>query len=82
MTEHSNLDLAAITELHNRLANQIISQIVEEPLAAGGTLSDVMFLCESVLVGVVLGCFEHGADSKMLEVLFDRARKRIAELRH
>lgn len=82
MTEQSKVDLAAITELHNRLANQIILQIVEEPLAAGGTLSDVMFLCESVLVGVVLGSFEHGADSKMLEILFDRARERIAKMRH
>lgn len=82
MTEHSNLDLVTITELHNRLANQIVSQIVEEPLAVGGTMSDVMFLCESVLVGVVLGCFEHGADSQMLEILFDRARERIVKMRH
>ena len=52
MARNSRLDDEAATELHNRLANQIVAQIVNEPIAAGGTISDVIMLCESVLVGV------------------------------
>ena len=57
MDQKSELDNVAATEVHNRLAKQIVSQIVNEPIAAGGNISNVMVLCESVLVGVVLGCF-------------------------
>jgi hypothetical protein len=64
MARNSRLDDEAATELHNRLANQIVAQIANEPIA-GGTISDVMMLCESVLVGVVLGCFELGSDAKV-----------------
>jgi hypothetical protein len=57
----SKLDDVAAAELHNRMAKQIGSQIVNEPIAAGGTMSDVMMLCESVLVGIVLECFQLGS---------------------
>jgi hypothetical protein len=50
MAEKPRLDDIAATELHNRLAKQIVSQIVNEPITAGGTISDVMMLCESVLL--------------------------------
>jgi hypothetical protein len=45
-------------ELHNRLAKQIVSQIVNEPIAAGEGMTDVMKLCESVVVRVMIGCFQ------------------------
>ena len=32
-------------------------------------MSDVMMLCESVLVGVVLGCFQLGSDVKVLDLI-------------
>jgi hypothetical protein len=35
MARNSRLDDEAATELHNRLANQIVAQIVNEPIAAG-----------------------------------------------
>ena len=62
MDQKSKLDDVAATEVHNRLAKQIVSQIVNEPIAAGGNISDVMVLCESVLVSVVLRCFQLGRD--------------------
>jgi hypothetical protein len=63
MAKKSRLDDVAAAELHNRLARQIVSQIVNEPIAAGGTMSDVVALCESVLVGVVIGCFQLGSST-------------------
>jgi hypothetical protein len=80
MARNSRLDDEAATELHNRLANQIVAQIVNEPIAAGGTISDVTF-CESVLVGVVLGCFELGSDAKVLDLVVGRVKERLAKAR-
>jgi TetR/AcrR family transcriptional repressor of nem operon len=74
MTRNSGLDDEAATELHNRLANQIVAQIVNEPIAAGGTISDV-------LVGVVLGCFELGSDAKVLDLVVGRVKERLAKAR-
>jgi hypothetical protein len=81
MARKSRLDDVAATELHNRLANQIVSQIVKEPIAAGGTMSDVLMLCESVLVVVVLKCFEPGSDVKALDLVVSRAKERLAKVR-
>jgi energy-coupling factor transporter ATP-binding protein EcfA2 len=67
--------------LHNRLAKQIVEQIVKEPIAADGNMSDVMLLCESVLVGVALGCFQLGSDIKVLEAIVGRVKERLAKVR-
>jgi hypothetical protein len=66
--------------LHNRLAKQIVEQIVKE-IAADGNMSDVMLLCESVLVGVALGCFQLGSDIKVLEAIVGRVKERLAKVR-
>jgi len=68
-------------DTHNRLAKQIVAQIVNEPIAAGGTLSDVMLLCESVLVGVMIGCFRLGSDVKALDSIVARVKERLAKVR-
>lgn len=68
-------------ELHNRLAGQIVSQVVGTPIAAGGRVSDVMVLTESVLVGVALACIKLGGDEKVLDLLFEQAKQRLAEAR-
>jgi hypothetical protein len=81
MAEKLTLDDKAAAELHNRLAKQIVSQIVNEPIAAGGTMSDVMTLCESVLVGVVLGCFRFGSDVKVLDAIVGRVKERLVKVR-
>ena len=74
-------DDGAAAELHNRLAKRIVSMIVHEQIAAGGTVSDIMFLCESVLVGVVLGCFQLGSDERALDAIVSRVKERLAKVR-
>jgi hypothetical protein len=69
------------TTVRSRIANQIVSQIVNEPIAAGGSISDVMALCESVLVGVILGCFQLGSDIKALDLIVSRVKERLSKIR-
>jgi len=51
MTEAPSLSAEAATELHNRVARQVVAQIINETKAAGGSYSDLLVICESVLVG-------------------------------
>jgi hypothetical protein len=74
-------DDEAAVELHNRLAKRIVSMIVHEPIASGGTISDIMFLCENVLVGVVLGCFQLGSDERALDAIVSQVKERLAKAR-
>lgn len=68
-------------DVHNKLAGAIVAQIVRGPLDAGGEVTDVMVLTESVLVGVALACIRLGGDERVLDLMFDAAKKRLAELR-
>lgn len=68
-------------ELHNRLAGPIVASIVRPPLDAGGEPEDVLILLESVIVGVSLAVIKLGGDDKVLDVVLERARDRLAELR-
>ncbi len=68
-------------ELHNRLAGQIVASIVRPPIEAGGAYTDVMILAESVLVGVALACIKLGGDNVVLDVMFERAKERLSEIR-
>ena len=70
MTGQSHLDAKAAAELHNRVANQVVSQILNETRAAGGSHSDLLVICESVLVGVIVECFKLGHDSKVIDLIF------------
>ena len=70
----------AATELHNRVARQVVAQIINETKAPGGSYSDLLVICESVLVGVV-ECFKLGHDSKVIDLVFTTARERIAKVR-
>jgi hypothetical protein len=81
MSENPEFDYEGATELHNRLAEQIVAQIVAEPIAAGGNLADVMILCESVLFGVIMGCFSLGSDVKALDIIVGRVKERLATVR-
>lgn len=74
-------DDEAAARLHNHQAKQIVSMIVHEQLAAGGTVSDIMLLCESVLVGVVLACFQLGSDERALDAIVSRVKERLARAR-
>jgi hypothetical protein len=81
MTEKPLLDAEAATELHNRVAKQIVAKILNETRAAGGSYSDLLLICESVLVGVVVECFRLGHDAKVLDLLFTAAKARLAKVR-
>jgi hypothetical protein len=74
-------DPEATAERHNRVAEQIVTKIVDETLAAGGDLTDIMVLCESVLVGVVVGCFRLGSDVKALDLIVGQVKERLAKVR-
>jgi hypothetical protein len=62
MTGKSHLNAEAAAELVNLVANQVVSRILNETRAAGGSHSDLLVICESVLVGVVVECFSLGAE--------------------
>jgi len=68
-------------KLHNELAGQVVMSIVKPIMTSGGTTTDVMILTESVLVGVSLACIKLGGDERVLDLIFERARERLAELR-
>lgn len=69
------------TELHNRLAGEIVARIVRPVIGEGGDFTDVMVLTESVLVGVALACIKLGGDETVLDVMLDAAKQRLAEIR-
>lgn len=73
--------MADQTELHNRLAGEIVARIVRPVIGEGGGVTDVMVLTESVIVGVALACIKLGGDEKVLDVMVDAAKKRLAEIR-
>jgi hypothetical protein len=81
MTESSPLDVEAAAQLHNRVAKQIVAQILSETRTAGGSYSDLLVICESVLVGVVTKCFRLGHDAKVLDLLVATAKARLAKIR-
>ena len=70
--------MSAPTELHNRLAPEIVSRIIRETLAAGGDSVDVMVLTESVVLGALLACVKIGGDERALDVMFDGLRDRLS----
>jgi len=81
MTETPSLSAEAATELHNRVARQVVTQIINETKAAGGSYSDLLVICESVLVGVIVECFRLGHDSKVIDLVFTAAKARLARVR-
>jgi hypothetical protein len=81
MTENASLSAEAATELHNRVARQVVAQIINETKAAGGSYSDLLVICESVLVGVIVECFRLGDDSKVIDLVFTAAKARLAKVR-
>jgi hypothetical protein len=40
-----------------------------------------MMLCESVLVGVIFGCFQLGSDAKAFDLIVTRVKERLAKIR-
>lgn len=69
------------TEIHNRLAGQIIANIVKPPLESGGDVKDVLVLLESVVTGVLTAVVKLGRDGPVLDLFIEGVRERMAEIR-
>jgi hypothetical protein len=80
MAGKSKPDDAAAAKQHNHLARQIVSQSLTDAIEAGGTTSDVVTPCESVMVGGMLGCFQPGSDVKVLDLIVGRVAERLAKV--
>jgi hypothetical protein len=73
------LDSAAAAQLHNRLSQAILPLVITEPIEAGGTISDVLLLCETVIVAVALEFFRPGTDDMLLDAIFQRVKERLVD---
>ena len=69
------------TELHNRLAGEIVASIVKPVMASGGDFTDVLVLTESVVLGVVLCLAKHGSGEVVFDKFTEGVRHRLADLR-
>ena len=68
MTGDFLLNAEAAAELH-RIARQIVSQILDEPIAAGGSVPDALMILGKRIVGVVVECFMLSYDGKVIELI-------------
>lgn len=69
------------SELHNRIAGEIVASIVRPPIEAGGTMLDVMVVLESVVTGVILAGVRMGGDERVLDTLVEGVKARLANQR-
>jgi len=74
-------DRLAQSDLHNKLAGEIVASIVRPPLTTGGTTADVMVLLESVVLGVFLACVRLGGDEAVLDSMVEAVKARAAQQR-
>jgi len=71
-----------MTELHNRLAGQIVRSIVAPVIEAGGDRTNILVLTESVVVGIVEFCARNDGVSRdiVFDKLIDGVRGRLDDL--
>lgn len=67
--------------LHNAEAARLLREIIHPTLSAGGTITDVMVLLESLLFGFVLMNVRLGGDEIILDTLVAGVKARLAEQR-
>jgi len=68
-------------EIHNRDAGRIVTEIVKPTLDAGGEMTDVLVLLESVVTGVLSIAVKLGGDNDVLDIFIAGVRQRMAEIR-
>lgn len=68
-------------EIHNRDVGGIVKAIIKPTLEAGGEMTDVLVILESVIVGVLLFAVKIGGDEKVLDKLMEGVKERLAEQR-
>ena len=69
------------TEIHNRVAGEVVKAIIKPTLAAGGQFSDVLVILESVVLGVMLMAKPlgwKGGSNEVLDELVLHFKKRLA----
>lgn len=74
-------DMVTQREIHNRIVGEIVASIVKPPLENGGEYTDVLIVLESVIVGVVLMAVKLGGDQKVLDLVVERVKERLAKQR-
>lgn len=72
---------AELLALHNRLAGQIVRQIVKPTIDAGGDYTAVLVLLESVAAGTIHAVSKLGGDEIVLDVFMKGVSERLAALR-
>ena len=74
--------MSAATDLHNKLAGEIVRRIVEPILEQGGERTAILVLAESVMTGVIEFCARKDEVSRdmVAEALFDGVRGRLEEI--
>jgi hypothetical protein len=68
-------------EIHDRLVEDIVTQLINLPIEADSEFTDVLTILESVIVGVMLIGVEACGDKDVLELLFDHVKERLAQQR-
>lgn len=68
-------------QVHNQVAGDIVRQIVKPTLEAGGEMTDVLVLLESVVLGVMFVAVKLGGDEVVLDKLVEGVKRRMAEQR-
>jgi hypothetical protein len=66
---------------HNAEVLRLVHEIMGPTLAAGGTMTDVLVLLESILLGFVLLNVRLGGDEIVLDALVSGVKARLAEQR-
>jgi hypothetical protein len=66
---------------HDAEVSRLVHDFIGPTLAAGGTVTDVMVLLESVLFGFVLLTVKLGGDEIVLDTLVEGVKRRLAERR-
>lgn len=65
--------------VHNEIVGDIVRSIVTPPIAAGGTMSQVMVVLESVVLGVLLVAAKEGSAEILFDQLIASVRGRLAD---
>lgn len=72
--------MSAQSDLHNQIVGPIVSSIVKPPIEAGGSVTDVMVVLESVVLGVMIATGRLGMSSEAVDVLAKAVKRRLCEV--
>jgi hypothetical protein len=87
MSSPRNVGDVEAVEFSNRLAEEVVSKIVDGTLERGGAASDILIVCESVVVGLIFACLKQyratetpGAPENLLVALTTRLKEWLVEI--